>query len=135
MSGGLHRVSVDEALKDWPYFEAHIVRTIARVDLPHTAEDILTCIQLGSMQLWRMSSCNAMCVTEIQTFTRYRLLLIYVVAGEKARDWLSEGSRQLAAFAQSHNCKYIDFHGRPGWERYARRYGFGRKLIVMRREL
>lgn len=90
---------------------------------------------LGDMQLWKLVDGHAMGVTQIQTFPQFRLLLVYMVAGEHARDWLLKGSQQLEAFAKSNHCRFIDFQGRPGWERYAAPLGYGRKQIRMRKEL
>lgn len=99
------------------------------------ADDILTHIQTGRMQLWRTVNGKGIAVTELQSYPRFRQLLVFMVAGEDARDWLAEGHKQLEAFAKSQNCQYMIFHGRPGWEPAVRAFGYDAKQIIMRKEL
>ena len=98
-------------------------------------DNILTCIQTGRMQLWRTVNGLGIAITELQDFPRFRQLLVFMVAGEHARDWLTNGHKQLVAFAKSQNCSYMLFHGRKGWERLVRKYGYDDKQIIMRKEL
>lgn len=129
------RVPVTEALERWAFFRPQLERVITRMDVGDTADGVLTSLQLGHMQLWSTAGGQAAVVTEIQTFPKYRLLLIYLVAGENAQDWLATGDQQLAAFAKSEQCKYIEFQGRPGWEKHARRFGYDDKVIRMRKRV
>ena len=133
--GALRLVPPREAIDRWFHFEPLITRVLDRVQGGQWSDDVLTCVQLGSMHLWDIRDGEAVCITELQNFPRYRQLLIYMVAGEHARDWIASGDRQLTDFAKLHRCKYVVFHGRPGWERYAKRFGYDSKLIIMRKEV
>lgn len=131
----LRQVDAREAVRDWDYYEPLIARVVERAGSGSTPDDVLTCVQSGDMQLWRIVNDQGLVVTEIQAYPRHRLLLIYMTAGVNALDWMTEGQQQLEAFAKLHSCKYIEFMGRPGWEKYALRYGYGHKLIKMRKEI
>lgn len=127
----IRQVPAAEALRDWDLYEAQIMRVVERADSPHMPDDILTCIQQGSMQLWRTSDASGIGVTELQTFPRYKQLLVYMVAGENAQDWLTGADQQLEAFALQHNCTRMQFHGRPGWAKSCCAFGYAHSAIVM----
>lgn len=128
-------VPAREALRDWDMYEERLNRVIERADSPHTSEDILTCVQLGTMQLWRAIDGDGVGVTEVQVFPRYRQLLVYMVAGEDARDWLTGADKQLEAFALSQNCTRMEFHGRPGWAKWCQAFGYEHSSIRMKKEI
>lgn len=129
------RVSAREALEEWDFYEGMINKVIRRVNGGVSAEHVLTCLQQGNMQLWRDSSRKGIGVTEIQTYPEFRTLLIFMVAGEDARAWLTSGQQQLDSFAQKSGCKYVEYIGRPGWERLLRDFGYTEKYIRMRKEV
>lgn len=131
----IRRVGATEALRDWSHYEAQIMRVVERGDAPHWPDDILTCLQRGTMQLWRTLDAAGIGVTELQDFPRYKQLLIYMVAGENAQDWLHGAHQQLEAFAISHGCTRMEFHGRPGWAKWCQALGYEHKRIVMTKEL
>ena len=127
----IRQIPAAEALRDWDMYERQIMRVVERADSPHMPDDILTCIQQGSMQLWRTPSGDGIGVTELQTFPRYKRLLLYMVAGENARDWLTGADQQLEAFAQSHGCTRMVFYGRPGWTKWCPAFGYEPTLVMM----
>ncbi len=131
----LRLLSPREALDEWDRLEPHIRRVLEYVDSGQLPDDVLTAAQLGSMQIWNILDGKAVCVTELQTFTRYRQLLIYLVAGARPQDWIAQGQRQLEAFAKQNSCRYMIYKGRPGWERYARQFGWGDKFVMLRKAL
>lgn len=129
------QVGATEALRDWSHYEAQIMRVVERGDAPHWPDDILTCLQRGTMQLWRTLKDDGIGVTELQDFPRYKQLLVYMVAGENAQEWLHGAHHQLEAFAISHGCTRMEFHGRPGWARWCQALGYEHSRIVMTRRL
>ncbi|MFA5996175.1 MAG: hypothetical protein WC790_00410 [Candidatus Paceibacterota bacterium] len=129
----LTRIYGADAVNGWDTFEPLIRRVLKRADSGHFPDDILTCVQHGGMQLWSISGDRGIAVTEIQDYSRYRQLLVYMVAGKHARDWLAEGQQQLEAFAKSTGCQFMAFQGRPGWERYCAPLGYTNKMITMRK--
>lgn len=126
-------VPPEVAVAAWDAIEPLIVEVIERAQGGQTPDDVLTCIQTGRMQLWREIRSGTIGLTEIQQFPRHRVMLIYMVAGSGAQDWIAHGQQQLERHARQNGCKFIDFMGRPGWERLARNMGYGAKLIKMRK--
>lgn len=136
MSGDVIRlVPVAEVIADWAYYEPLIRKVMERADSGHVPDDVLTCVQFGTMQIWRIIGDQGMAVTEIIPFTRYRLFLVYMVAGENAQDWIAKGQQQLEAFAKSQNCTRMEFQGRPGWQRYCSKLGYTDTYVRMRKEI
>jgi hypothetical protein len=129
----IRQVSADEALRDWDFYEERLNRVVERTDSPHGTDDILTCLQLGSMQLWRCVNGDGVGVTELQTYPRYKRLLVYMVAGEHATDWLTGADQQLSDFAISNKCTHMVFHGRPGWAKWCGAFGYVPTLVVMQK--
>lgn len=124
-----------DVVKQWGVFEPLVRRVLEHVDGGLYPDDVLTAVQFGSMHLWSILDGQAVCITELQTYPRYRQLLIYLVAGIKAKSWIASGNRQLDAFAKLHNCKYVIFQGRPGWKRYAEPFGYRDEIIMMRKRI
>jgi hypothetical protein len=131
----IRQVAPAEVLSDWSYYEAHLSRVIAKTDAELWPDDILTCIQRGAMQMWRALEGDAIGVTELQTFPRYKQLLLYAVAGEDASEWLTGADHDLEAFALSHGCTRMEFHGRPGWQKSCRAFGYTTTLVCMKKRI
>ncbi len=132
---GIRRVAFDEMLLDWDFYEYQIGRVVRRVRAGCDTEHVLTCLQVGTMQLWRDEARKGIAVTEIQTYPLYRVLLIFMVAGRDVRDLLTDGQQQLDSFAKQSNCKFVEFIGRPGWEKLVDGLGYTEKFIRMRKEV
>lgn len=124
-----------EAVKRWPYFLYRLSAVLDRTDLEYSPDDILTALQLGRMHLWQAVRHDAIAVTQVQEFPRYRQFLVYAVAGKDAREWIAQGSHDLDRVAQSTGCDVIAFYGRKGWEKYAQPLGYTQQLVVMRKRL
>lgn len=131
----LRLVTPQEAVRRWDVFEPLVARVLDAVDGGLYPDNVLTAVQFGSMHLWDILDGQAICVTELQDYPRYRQMLVYLVAGTKAKDWIASGNRQLDAFAKSQNCKYVVFQGRPGWKRFTERMGYGDEIVMMRKKL
>ncbi len=129
----VRRVPAAEVLADWPYYRERLNSVMERTDAEMRTDDVLTCLQTGDMQMWRSLEGDGIGVTQLQTFPRYKQLLLYAVAGENSQDWLDAGDQQLEAFALSHGCTRMVFHGRIGWDRLVRKYGYDIRLYVMKK--
>lgn len=131
----MRRVDAREVVAKWQHYEPRIRRVLEISRAGQYPVDVLTAIQLGSMQLWDFNEGQAFCVTEVQHFSRYSQLLIFLVGGEYAPDWFLIGCQHLEAFARENNCAHLAFIGRPGWQKYAKVCGFKSQQISMRKEL
>lgn len=132
---GLRQVHPREAIQIWDVFEKRIDRVIARNPIGSTAEDILTCVQNGTMQLWLTASGKGVGVTQVISYPQYRVLLIFIVAGEDVQEWLDAGHHQLDSFAQSQGCAHVDFIGRKGWAKLVADMGYNQEWLMMRRNV
>jgi hypothetical protein len=63
-----------------------------------------------------------------------RVLHIVTTAGENAERWFGAFDELLDHIVERENCDAITFHGRPGWARLLRDWGFKTNQITMRRE-
>lgn len=129
----IRHVNASEVLRDWDHYERRLNDVLRRTDAEYWPDDILSCIQRGTMQMWRAVDGDGIGVTELQTFPRYRQLLVYMVAGKDAQDWLDGADQHLEAFAQSNGCTRMAFHGRIGWIKSCRAFGYETQLVCMRK--
>lgn len=135
MTAPIRRIRIREAIEDWTYYERQLRRVIEKADSGQSTDDVLSCLQRGTMQLWRSADGTGVALTELQDYPRYRQLLIYMVAGENLSAWMAEGHAALEEFARANACTRIEFIGRPGWEKVLQGFGYNHKLIRMNKRL
>lgn len=125
-------VRVKEMLAEWDQVEPLLQRVIARIDSGHSVDDVVTKIQYGDMQLWRVYDWQALAVTQITALPQHRVLSVVYLAGEELKAWLAELTAVLRHYAQQQSCKYIEAYGRDGWRKPAKPLGFTATFSVMR---
>lgn len=128
-------VAPGSILTEWGNIEPLLFRVIDRVDSGHTPEDILTQLQTGQLQLWKIGDWQAMAVTQVVNLPQMLTLSVYMAAGADADRWMSTLCDTLVDWARQLGCKYLEFYGRPGWQRKAAHLGFNQTYTVMRREI
>ena len=102
-----------------------------------TIDDIVKFIYLQQMQLWVVHETEQQkivgyVITEIKQYPRAKYLVMQYSAGdvgvlESAGDRVFE---VLENFAKAEGCAGIEFFGRPGWRRHARKHGCTEETVV-----
>ena len=73
-------------------------------------------------------------VTEILTSPNGDTLAVVLIAGREMDKWMKLYPR-LVSYAEAKGCRWIEVHGRKGWERMLRDRGFEFSHVVLRKEL
>ena len=94
-----------------------------------TVDDILRFVLNGQMQLWighEEGKIYGHVITEVKEYPRCRMLVVQYCAGEPNHmQYVDEEMFDLLdRFAKDAGCSGIEFVGRPGWRKQARKYGF-----------
>lgn len=131
----MKQVDRDKIVQRWDDVEPLLTSIIARLDPGLRAEDVLTALQYGAMQLWVDDRHDGVCVTEIKIQPKHKTCFIYFLAGKRIQIWAAEAHSTIRRFAEHHGCKYLEFCGRPGWERKAKQYGYTEHFVLMRKKL
>jgi hypothetical protein len=86
----------------------------------HLFDDIADGIRKGVMQLWPTP--RGCIVTEIVVFPRKKVVNIFLVGGEL--DQIVDMHESVIQWAKSQGCSALTGHGRAGWERPLKKYGW-----------
>lgn len=105
-------------------------------DEPYALPDIKIEIDNNRMQLWAIFSKNNEIQASFVTSIAYngRVLIIFFAGGEGIGDWLNYFN-ELMRWGKDNGCSSCEVHGRLGWDKVLKPYGFRRKKVVLEREL
>jgi len=135
MGPALEGVTAPEALEQWGIIEPLLNRILKTHDVGYTTEDVLTALQLRSMQLWKIGEWDAVAVTEIYQVPQYQALTVVFMAGDGMETWFDPVMDVLEDFAKAHRCKYVEARGRRGWVKVGKKRGYEEMLTVVRKAL
>lgn len=100
-------------------------------------DDIVKFLYTEYMQLWvvhnpEQEQMYGYVITEIKQYPRTKMLVFQYSAGdygvlENSGDVVFE---TLETFAKAENCVGIEFFGRPGWKRHAKKHGCHVNTVV-----
>lgn len=131
----LSYIHENDAWKYWCHVEVMLDSGLEHADGKLTLADVKRLVNESLMQLWIVSGEQdgivGSFVTEILRFPQKKVLSIVILGGVNFDKWkhlLSE----LEAFALKNECKSIEFHGRPGWERKYREMNFKKVHTIFR---
>ena len=79
------------------------------------------------------AECVGAAVTCIYNYADFKAVQIVALGAKDFELWRAEMDRLLDKFAALHDCKRIEFYGRPGWKKRLANYDLHR--IMMVREL
>lgn len=116
-------VPADMVMTVWHRVEP-VLRRVVKPATGYDLDAVLNELQLGQMQLWVIGDFQAVAVTRIQERPRQRVLWCQFIAGDSIEDWLDDWVAVQTEFAKAHDCAAIEFSGRQGWHKYARKFRF-----------
>ena len=126
----------DQILDNWfSKAERMVARILDRMDTGYEVGDVLLQLQLGRMQLWVVDDWEAVAVTEISVWPQYKALTVVFLSGEGMKQWFPELMDTLEAYAGEQGCRYVEAHGRRGWEKVGRTLGYRHAYSIMRKEV
>ena len=114
-----------------PFLQESVVWAKGRV----TADDLLRFILNGHMQLWVVHEGNAVhghVMTEIKQYPQCKMLTIqYCAMAPGSLELVEDEMHRVAAqFAKEAGCAGIEFIGRPGWQKTAKKYDYAVQSVM-----
>jgi hypothetical protein len=110
----------------WPYVSVFLEKALRYSDGKYNLDDIYNALCLRDMQLWLGfddGKLVAVCVTQIVTFPRKKILFLLLASGINFKKW-QHLTHDMVAFAKENNCDAVELYGRPGWEKMGKDVGF-----------
>lgn len=111
-----------DAHKLWDRVRTLLQPALDVIDGGYTTEDLLTEVQLRRKQCWLIGD-KAVGITSIVVYPQWKKLVVEYLAGEQMEEWQDDWFETMTNYAKSHQCKYIEVHGRKGWARLAKSRG------------
>jgi len=105
-------------------------------DEPYNLNEIKEDIDKNRMQLWAIFENNGEMKAAFVTTIAYagKVLLIFFAGGEDMKNWLYL-FHELMRWGKDNGCTSCEVHGRLGWDRALKPYGFRKKKIVLEKDL
>ncbi len=128
-------VPAKKAIEKWHTIEPFIQKIIDRIEAGHSTEQVLTEIQHNNMHLWAEIQGRGVILTQFLRYPRYITLFVYMTGGQNLKEWGSEAHDIIEKFGRDNGASFVEFWGRPGWEKMARQNGYDEKFIRMRKRL
>ena len=96
-----------------------------------TVESVLTSIQKGDSQLWLITEEDvvAIVVTNLVTYPTTKRLLIHLLGGDGAEDWVHVIS-EIEEWSKSKGLDGVEIQGRKGWLKLLPDYSCDRVLMI-----
>jgi len=100
-----------------------------------TVDDILRFVLNGQMQLWAVHDAEVVhghVITEVKQYPQCKMFVVQYTAMNPGTLPLVEDRLQKVAHdcAQTAGCAGIEFVGRPGWSKTARKYGYTAQSVT-----
>ncbi len=111
----------------WPKVRPHLAKAVKYSGGRYETDDILVALHNKAQQLWVAfddEGVKGAVVTQFSYYPRKSVLSILFCAGDQAKAWRENMLNMLRSYAADHGCDALEGHGRYGWSRYMKRYGF-----------
>lgn len=119
----------------WPEAKPMIERALAETGDEYNVDDIKHDIITGSMQLWGVYNSKALVAVWVTSIIdNGKNLAVLFAGGGDMHDWLHL-SEMLFDWGRANGCTCCEVHGRVGWEKVLRPFGFERRKIVLNKTL
>ena len=87
-----------------------------------TVESTRQAVLDGTYHLWIIGDYSAVAVTQIIERPKRRIAWIQFIAGKDMNIWFDAWIEALEHYAQNEDCAAIEFAGRKGWLRHAKKH-------------
>ena len=107
-------------------------RALAR-DEAYSFDDVMAKLWRREMQMWVVNDCQAVAVTQIQVYPRFKALQVCWLAGDGVDEWFEDLMETLENYAEGMNCRQVEVYGRRGWKRLGEARGYQETMSVFRK--
>jgi len=122
----------NRALIYWPYAKGFILDAFDQFPGEINEKEVIKNLSTGTWQLWVAwnGECVGAAVTCIFNYSDFKAVQIIALGAHNFEDWREEMDRLLDKFGEMHECKRVEFYGRPGWSKRLKNYSFYRIMMV-----
>ena len=102
-------------------------------------DDIVRAFYNNTYQLWVVMQNNSELIgffaTEVKMYPQYKMFVVHHMVIEPNHMAGVEVKIQelVSLFAKDHGCAGVEFVGRPGWRRFANKFGYTSSSVVYQR--
>ena len=122
----------------WPKVVGYMENAAAITDGKYTARDIYDDIQRGVYVLWIIVENDDIIgalTTRIVAYPNRRSMSIDWLGGTRLEELLPLFHPVMAQYAKDNKCTHLEGHGRGGWARKLRDYGWKSDYMIYKMEL
>jgi hypothetical protein len=122
----------------WPEVVGYIEDAAATTNGKYKAQDIYDDIQRGVYVLWIIVENDAIIgalTTRVAVYPNRRSMSIDWIGGTRLEELLPKFHPVMQKYAKDNKCTYLEGHGRGGWARKLKSYGWKTDHIVYNMEL
>lgn len=129
----------DHLEKAWPIVAPQLQRALDESLGELSLEGVRQRLMKAKMQLWMIGDefdedTLGVVITQVERGEMASFLNIVLCAGDGLEEWIDH-LHVLEMFAEQQNCEYIKVHGRAGWERILKPYGYKKYSVVLSKPL
>lgn len=131
---GINATHVDTV---WHEILPYLIKTLEYCDNKYSIKNIYDCLKNREMQLWIAHGGGGILsfgITQIINYPTQKRLGIPFIGGKELMRW-AHFVNPIKQWAKENGCTAIECFGRPGWEPFARKYGFEKIHTVYKIEL
>ncbi len=119
----------------WDDVKPMLLQALVYADTKYNADDILSALIKGHMQLWLVFDNNgdtcAFCITRIINYPQEKRAAILFTSGHDVMKWV-HFNEVICAWAASNGCSTLEVYGRPGWEKLLAPFGYEKIHTVLK---
>ena len=99
-----------------------------------TEQDILRDVLSKDQQLWVSFDTETkvivgFLITEVVEYPQVKMLVMHFTGGQDFKSWVPDGLPKIQKFARDNGCIKIESHGRAGWEKMWKEYGYKKRFV------
>ena len=97
-----------------------------------TLKDVYEYIKKDIYSLWVVmeeTKIVAVVTTRVIQYPESRALALDFIGGKRMKHWLPKAQKVINKFARDNGCIRIESHGRPGWEKMWKEYGYKKRFV------
>jgi hypothetical protein len=134
----IHGIQSHEAFSWWPLVSKWCEQALEYAGNLLTLDDVKEAVANRDMQLWVIcedENAMAVCVTEIRSWPRTKVLTAIIVGGAGMEHWVGALDEVLVQFARAQGCRVLDAHGRRGWLKSLSALGWKDMTVTYAKEI
>lgn len=122
----------------WPQIKPILDRAVKTLKGKFFVDDIRDAAMKGDLVVWGIFDDHkiiASFTTRIIAYPAGNAMALDWVAGDKMKEWLSDGLALMEKYAKEYKCRHLEGYGRNAWARVMGTYGWRPEYTAYRKDL